>query len=299
MIGARLDALLYRQLAGRRARAAAAWPDTLSWLDTAAGPLRVFDSGGERAPVLFVPDGPCSIEHYDELIGLLQGEFRVLVVDLPGFGFSPPRPDYTHELHEGALVIAAALEALALPPVTLVASCVNGFYALAAAQLARARIARLILCQTPSLHAMRDWSERIVPPVIKVPVIGQMLNYSGRRRIATAWCRSTVAEHTRRDAFADTARAVLRHGGCYCFAGVVQGMQRCAPEDPLLAPPEDLPVTAVWGTADRSHRRSAAGSLQTHCPQAELREFKSAGHFPELEAPEQFAGLLHASAAAG
>ena len=134
MSPARLDALLYGTLAGRRTRAATRWPEGMRWVDTAAGRLRVLDGGGEGHPVVFAPDGPCVIEHYDALRALLEPDFRVIVFDLPGFGFSAPPADYGHRLSEGGRVVAELLDVLSLPPVTLVMSCVNGFYAMAAAR---------------------------------------------------------------------------------------------------------------------------------------------------------------------
>lgn len=296
MIGARLDALLYRGLARRRERAAAQWPSGMRWFDITTERLRLFDSGGAGAPLVFLPAGPCSIEHYATLTTLLRDAFRVVIVELPGVGFSAPAPDYAHSLHDGGGAVSAVLQALSMPPATLVASSVNGFYALAATHAARARIDRLMLCQTPSLAAMQDWATRMVPPIMTLPVVGQLLNYNGRRRIATAWCRTAVADRMNRDAFARTARDVLRQGGCYCHAGVMQGMRSCAIDDPLLTPPADLPVGAVWGQADRSHPRSAAATLHSLCPQAEMHPLEGVGHFPELEAPEAFATLLRAGA---
>lgn len=292
MSPARLDALLYGMLAGRRERAAARWPEGMRWVETQAGRLRVLDSGGDGHPVVFAPDGPCVIEHYEQLCALLAPDFRVVVFDLPGFGFSAPPTDYGHRLGEGGRVVAELLETLALPPVTLVMSCVNGFYALAATQLAHDRIARLVLCQTPSLAAMQRWAGRMVPSPIATPVLGQLLSFFSRRRIATGWYRVAVADREQQAGFSATARSALRQGGCYCFAGVVQGMLATEESDPQLRPPADLPVTLVWGEADRSHKRTDPASLREHCPQAEIVPLSGAGHFPELEAPEAFAALL-------
>lgn len=119
MNAARLDALLYGMLAGRRERAAARWPEGLRWVETRSGRLRVLDSGGEGHPVVFAPDGPCVIEHYEQLRALLAPDFRVSVFDLPGFGFSPPRADYDHSLRSGGQAIAGLLETLALRDATL------------------------------------------------------------------------------------------------------------------------------------------------------------------------------------
>lgn len=289
-----LDHWLYRSLAGRRQRSAARWPAGMRWVSIPAGAVRVYDSGGDKPPLVFAPDGPCVIEHYAALRELLAEDFRVIVFDLPGFGLSPPPASYLHRLAEGADVVTTLLAALDVPPATLVMSCVNGFYALAAAQRAPQRISRLILCQTPSIAAMQDWTDRVVPAPIKQPILGQLLGFSGRRRIARGWYRLAVADQAQCHAFDETAMQALHEGGCFCFAGVVQGMQVTDAHDPLLQPPADLPVTLVWGEADRSHRRTDPDSLRAHCPQAEILRMPGVGHFPELEAPEAFAAVVRA-----
>lgn len=294
MIGAQFDARIYRLLARRRAQAARHWPAGMQWIDTPAGRVRVYDSGGDRPPVLFVPDGPCVIEHYHELIDLLAEDARVVCLDLPGFGFSAPAADYGHRLHEGARVIAAVLDTLALERTTLALSCVNGFYALAAARLARARVHALVLCQTPGLDAMRGWTRRVVPSPIATPLLGQLLNYASRHRIATAWYRTAVADRKQQPDFTRISRNALRQGGCYCFAGVVQGMLATAEDDPLLQPLPDLPVTLIWGRRDRSHRHTDPRSLHALCPHADIVTWDDVGHFPELEAPQAYAELLRA-----
>lgn len=294
MIGARYDALVYRALRGRRERAAAHWPDAMRWHETSAGNLRIFDSGGDAPAIVLAPDGPCVIEHYDRLIDLLRPDFRVVIFDLPGFGFSAPGKDYGHRLDEGARAVVAVLEHLDLRDATLALSCVNGFYALAAAHLASARVARLVLSQTPGMDAMRRWTERTVPSPVATPLLGQVLNFASRHRIVTGWYRVAVADDAHQPPFIRTARQALRQGGCYCFAGVVQGMLATNDADPLLQAPAGLPVTLIWGGSDRSHRRTDPASLLRHCPQAEIVRWEHAGHFPELEAPEDFAALLRA-----
>ncbi len=63
-------------------------------LATQGGLIRVLDTGGHKHPLLIVPDGPCVIEHYADLIDLLSPDFRVVCLDLPGFGFSYPSLKY-------------------------------------------------------------------------------------------------------------------------------------------------------------------------------------------------------------
>lgn len=291
MLGPALDALLYRLLARRRARAASSWPVTMRCVDTVNGRLRVADSGGEQPVLLIAPDGPCVIEHYAPLVALLQARLRVVVVDLPGFGHSAPSARYTHRLAHGAQVLIDVLDALQIERAALALSCVNGYYAIAAARTAPDRISQLFLAQTPGLPGLQDWTQRMVPAPIRVPVLGQALNFLTRRKVAHGWYSVALAHREDRAPFRQIADTSLQQGGCYCFAGVVQGMSATRGEDPLLRA-LDVPATLVWGAADRSHRHTDPETLRAHLPQLRIVRYEDCGHFPELEAPQRYAALV-------
>lgn len=288
MTGALVDHLLYRADAVLRARHAGAGT---RWIDTPHGRLRVLDSGGDAPALLFAPDGPCVIEHYAPLIERLRADFRVVVFDLPGFGLSAPSARYTHRLEQGADAIVAVLDALGIARATLCFSCVNGFYAIAAATRAPSRVDRLILAQTPGIEAMQAWTARMIPWPLRLPGLGQLLNFLGRRRLARTWYRIALPRTTDRAPFDAPAQTALDHGGCFCLAGVVQGMAPTAVDHPLLQL-RDLPVTLLWGGADFSHRHTQPESLQALLPQASILRFDAVGHFPDLEQPDTYAAVV-------
>ena len=261
-------------------------------LATPAGQVRVYDSATPGACLLFVPDGPNVIEHYAALMAQLAKQFRVVCVDMPGFGRSLPAPHYTHSLDEGASAILSVLDALGLDKVTLAFSCANGFYAMRVAKRAPHRVAGLVLTQTPSLAAMHAWTARTVPWPLGVPVVGQVTGWLLRRKAALRWYRAALPKgvdaqtlhHLRA-----TAHAALDHGGCFCLAGVVQGLLR---EDPSLIDGVNTPCLMIWGTLDRSHSATDPASLRSHLPQAQIVRFDDCGHFPDVEQSARYAQVL-------
>jgi pimeloyl-ACP methyl ester carboxylesterase len=258
-------------------------------LETPLGRIHVRDSGGTGPVVLMAPDGPNVVAHYDALIDRLTPRLRVVCFDLPGFGHSRPRWNYGHRLDEGAGVVLAVMDALAVERATLAFSCVNGFYAMAAARRAPGRIDRLLLSQTPSLDAMRAWTTRIVPKPLAVPLLGQALFRVNRRKAAQGWYKVALADKAQRPAFQHIADHALRHGACYCLAGVVQGVMQGRDEQLRGV---STPVTLIWGDADRSHAQTRAESLLDLLPQARIEHFADCGHFPDLENPARYAERL-------
>jgi pimeloyl-ACP methyl ester carboxylesterase len=286
MLSARLDSAL----AGFAARGHAL-PEGAStrYVDTEAGRVRVFDSGGAKPPVVFVPDGPNVVEHYKQLFPLLTPYLRVVCFDMPGFGFSLPSASYTHSLDQGAATVLAVLDALEIERATLAFSCANGFYALRTALLAPQRIVSLVLSQTPSMAAMQRWTTRIVPSLFKVPVIGQLVMWLTRRRAAHGWYDIALPRNTDRAPFRSTAQQALRCGACFSLASIAQGLGR---ETDAAIAGVTTPCVLVWGPRDHSHRHTPAASLRDCVPHAQVAPFEDCGHFPDLEQPARYARLL-------
>jgi pimeloyl-ACP methyl ester carboxylesterase len=289
MIAHALDSLLNRSLA---APDASAWPAGTRMVDTRVGRLRVLDTGGKGPVLLMAPDGPNVIEHHAAVIGLLRAHARVVCFDLPGFGQSKPPLSYRHRLQDGAGAVLAVMDALDIREAALHFSCANGLYAIAAAKAAPQRIRRLLLCQTPSMPAMRAWTQKNVPKPLQVPVLGQLLMRASRRRFAQVWYGIALPDRSRFDEFLAPADHALTHGGCFCLAGVVQGLS--AARDAELEGVK-TPTLLVWGERDRSHRRTSPDSLQELLPQARVERFADCGHFPDLEQPQRYAELALAT----
>jgi pimeloyl-ACP methyl ester carboxylesterase len=259
------------------------------WLQASAGAIRVFDSGGSKPCVVLAPDGPNVIEHYQGLIALLVPHARVVCFDMPGFGFSAPDAAYDHSLDQGAAAIMAVLDQLDIPKATLALSCANGFYALRVAQLAPHRVASLLLSQTPSVEAMHRWTDRVVPKLLTVPVVGQLASRLFRQKMAASWYRIALPKTADDAPFKKTARHALRCGGCFSLAGVVQGLMR---ESADATQGVSTPCTVLWGSQDHSHRLTDPLAISHDVPHAEVIRLDDCGHFPDLESPQRFVQTL-------
>ena len=288
MLSSSLDSCLARWAASRRTRTTNS-PLITRMVSTPMGVIRAFDSESAKPCVVFVPDGPNVIEHYEALFALLSPHLRVVCFDMPGFGFSLPMPTYAHSLDQGADAVIGVLDALDIKRAILAFSCANGFYAARAAQIAPHRIASLFLSQTPSLGAMHVWADRVIPWPIRVPLLGQSLGWLTRQKAARAWYDIALPKGADREAYRRTADDALSAGACFCLASVVQGLARQTPvrQDAFAGP-----CTVIWGAKDWSHRHTRADSVRDYMPQTEIVQFDDCGHFPDLEQPERYAQLL-------
>jgi pimeloyl-ACP methyl ester carboxylesterase len=287
-LSAGLDAWLSAG-AVRRARLASKTALSTRWADTEQGAIRVFDSGGDKPCIVLSPDGPNVIEHYAELIALMKPHYRVLCFDMPGFGFSAPASAYDHSLQCGAKAILELMDKFGIAKATLALSCANGFYAIRVAQIAPQRVERLLLSQTPSIEAMHLWTDRVVPKVLKLPLLGQLMSRMFRQKMATAWYRIALPKSTDVKPFQSVSHHALRCGSCFSLAGVVQGLLREPTDSARL---QAIPCTVLWGAQDRSHRFTQPTAILRDVPHAQIVVLEDCGHFPDLENPQQFMQVL-------
>ncbi len=290
MIAPKLDAL---RLAGRPSSRALQWAREtrpgieLIELSLARVRCRVSGSG---PTVVFVADPPNVIEHYDRLVELLTPAFRVVCLDMPGFGFSYPKRRFSYSVEDQVQVVAELLEHLASGPYILAFSCGAAFAAIGLTAKRPDLVAAVVNIQAASWDEQARWALRVdLMGLVGTPVIGQLLLAAAPRWVARKWYAVALPEAKAAEAFARIGLEALSHGACFCLAS---GLQRLRASPPGLRP-VGRPAMVVWGSADRTHRRTDKSSSRAYFAEARWHEFPSAGHFPELEDPERFAKILH------
>lgn len=267
------------------------WPDDTYILDTDTGKIRIKDTGGNKPALVMVPDGPCVIEHFESLIIELLPHFRVICFDMPGLGFSYPKFSYDFGLKKSTKVIISVLDALRIERAILSFSCSNGYFAISVAKNFPGRVSRLVLAQTPSLHEMKNqWVNRNIPKSMQIPYMGQIVSAVMYKKLASRWYDMALPKNSsHKEGFAKQSMSALNSGGCFCLASIVQGLQNVGDHE---LNDIEVPTTMVWGNKDWSHKNTKFESLREHVPNCEIHEFDGCGHFPYLEQPKAFAGLL-------
>ena len=286
MLGANLDSII-AATRGRKRQEKSLRAENMKLLATQAGLLRVLDTGGHKYPLLIVPDGPCVIEHYIDLIDLLSPDFRVVCFDLPGFGFSYPSLKYDFSVSQTTEILVEVMDLLDLSYASLSFTCANGFFALCLAKKYPNRISHLVLAQTPSLEFMRQWNERIIPKILHVPYLGQAISARFSRKFSSRWYDKSLPKNSEyKSQFVEYADQALRSGGCFCLASFVQGLSLTKNSEINEV---SAPTLLIYGNRDRSHRHTDFTSLRNHVLEAEIIVFNGCGHFPDLERPKEYA----------
>jgi pimeloyl-ACP methyl ester carboxylesterase len=156
-----LSATRYLQF---RLKSPAARPN-VRLLETPLARVRVLNTGSGGQIVVFLCDGPAVIEHYDELLALAPPQMRIIVVEMPGFGFSYPRRGYNYSLQHQSVVLSCVLELLGATGTCLVARCVTAYAALTLCELRLNRVASLCVIQAPCWAEERRWASESTTPI--------------------------------------------------------------------------------------------------------------------------------------
>lgn len=252
--------------------------------------LRYRLAGSGSRTIVFCTDPPVPLEVYDELIAQLAPDFRVLVVEPPGFGFSLPRlgMDFTAESATRALI--ALLDHLRLGPAILAFPCVPAYIALLIAAQRPELVSALVLMQAPCWREELRWKQRRDPKnILGRPWIGQLLLRLLRRNRAGQWYALALGRRSLRVPFTEETLRGLDHGACFSLASA---FQKFLTDDAPRFGPVRQPALVVWGDADRSHAQTDKDSIRELLPQAQILHWAQAGHFPELEAPREFAAAM-------
>lgn len=257
---------------------------------------RFIDTGGD-APVMLLLHGiSSSLDYFGPSISLLARSFRVLGLDLLGFGESdkPRAIDYSLRLyadliHEFLRKTGAADHA----GVYATGHSVGGKYLLATAPLYPDVFTKLVLSNTDGFVALPAFARMLSLPGVRhalKPIV------TGERVAAKML---DVAMHDRRAVESETYRRVLDIARDHDAFETVMNLNRNMFELDLTRTglrarlrELKLPVLIIWGDRDRYISPKVARIVQRELPHSKLLVFRECGHSPMLEYPERFSEAI-------
>ncbi|MEJ8280028.1 alpha/beta fold hydrolase [Pseudonocardia spirodelae] len=264
-------------------------------VDVGGTRIRVRESGDPAGePVLLLHGIGRSLEDWDPQHPYLS-EYRVVAVDLAGFGYSDrvPGPATLEKLADTAL---ATLDALGeTRPAHVLGNSLGGAVALLISTRHPQRVASLVLADPAGFGAEVTPSLR----VLGVPVLGRFLLGHLDARAARRAERSLFVDGSlvtdervaraveigKRPEFVQTFAEIAAELGT--VRGVRPGWRRALLDAAARAP---KPTLVVWGERDlilpAAQLRTAA-----RLPQVTTHVFGRVGHMPQIEVPEAFATL--------
>ncbi len=243
---------------------------------------RVVDGPVGAPTIVFSADPPVSLEQYDELLERLGKDFRVVVFELPGMGFSPGKASFRFGFRETNDQVAQFLEAIVGQNAILAFSCAAGLASLDLANRRQDLVAALILIQVTDVAGFARWKASRDPKnILGKPILGQL----GMRKLARermpAWFRLSLGREDHEPAFCSCSGTAMDQGALWSLASAYQVYLR-----PDISLAEiNQPALAIWGEADGSHTLENRDAIRSVVPRVDIRSFEELGHFPELQDP--------------
>ncbi|WP_439598580.1 alpha/beta fold hydrolase [Falsiroseomonas sp.] len=267
----------------------AAPPSTFLELDGLRLHLR--DTGPRTAPALILLHGfGSSVHTWDDWAPLLERDFRLIRLDLPGFGLTGADPlgDYTDA--RALAVLAALMDRLGLARAHLLGSSMGGRIAWRFAAAHPDRVDRLVLMAPDGFASPGIGYD--APP--RVPLLLRALPYTLPDRLLRASLAPAYA-----DPAALTPARFARTRDMLLAPGVRRAIVARAGQH-VLERPEPLlaritaPTLLLWGAEDRMVPVANAQEYLRALPDARLVVLPGLGHVPMEEAPAAAAAPLRA-----
>jgi pimeloyl-ACP methyl ester carboxylesterase len=246
--------------------------------------------GGSGEPLVLIHGIGHTWRGWKPMLPLLEPDFDVLALDLPGFGYSPPLPPGTESTPEAlADAVERAMDDAGFERAVLCGNSLGGWIAL---ELARRGRAVTVVAISPAglqhkrekgwgrniLLAMR-WFARTMPAQEAILRTGLGRTLFAGLTIARPWRLDPdeLIEVSRLFADAPGFLPTLPH----TFEGQPRGLNQI-----------DVPVRILWGTRDLILLPRQGRRFERLIPDCELRYLEGLGHTPMSDDPELLAELV-------
>jgi pimeloyl-ACP methyl ester carboxylesterase len=276
------------------------------YLETSRGPLYWRDLGGEGRTILLVHGLGGSVANWEAVAPRLAQAGRVIAVDLPGFGLSPPWEDWELETHASA--VNAFLEKTG--PGTLIGNSMGGLISeMAAARRPELVEALVLICPAtpPRLH----------DPLVHWPT-ARRLTLQSTKALGPAYARHYLRRNTPERLVTNALRMTTHRPSRVPLAMVeaFREMVRIRKHFPWA--PDAVPLTSqsvrrlYWrpsrfvsmirdivaptlvlqGEADRIVSPTAVRWMTSLRPDWDLVMMEDTGHTPHLDAPVRLGAII-------
>ena len=242
--------------------------------------IRYIDQG--QGPVLVLVHGiGANLGTWRFVLPKLAEDFRVIALDLPGFGYSSKHPHQDYGLDAQADRLNAFLDQLGIQKAFICGVSMGAAISLWASKKRPERFARLVAMNPatsprPSafiLKSMQGFSHRL-HPIVNEGLVRQILKYVvARRELIT---NETVRLYL--DPFLDGGHGVKT----FVRATSVLLDRRL----PYQLADLEIPTLIVWGENDRLVPRSVVDALYRTLPSSEIVIHPTAGHHPMEDEPD-------------
>jgi pimeloyl-ACP methyl ester carboxylesterase len=245
-----------------------------------------YQEKGEGTPLVLI-HGYTSLHYtWNKVFEPLSKKFRVISVDLKGFGFSA-KPDGDYTRREQAVLVRGLLDHLKIEKAWLAGSSMGGEVSLNVALQEPKRVEGLILIGSAGVKF--EARSRSSADSFKIPFLGRVF------ASLLLLSEDAVRNGLKRSYF-DDSKITAKDVRLYHIPLTSNNGQRAAAraiQQWGLHPVENelgkinVPALIVWGAEDRVVPLEAGQKMNSLIENSELKVYENIGHLPQEESPQR------------
>ncbi len=286
------------------------------WVDVGGFSIHVRDQGNpEGLPVLLLHGTFASLHTWEGWVAELGDQYRIISLDLPGFGLTGPHPNHDYSLASTLNILESIREHFDINEWVVAGNSLGAGYALAYAQhkpqsviaLGLLNGGRVRLSQadyeaqqaTVEARQAQERGDSIVAQALRQPLARALLAQI-TPAFLVRYALKDVYGHPELVGEAQVARyqdLLRRPGNREAFIKRFDRTRRLTSNVPALGDPVpaydlNLPILIVWGDQDSWIPLDVGQTLASVLPNAELKVYAGLGHIPMEESPEETAAYF-------
>lgn len=245
-----------------------------------------YQERGTGIPLILIHGYTSSVYSWKDVFEPLSKSFRVIAVDLKGFGFSAkPDGDYTRRAQ--ATLVARLLDHLKIDKAWLCGNSMGGHVALDFALQNPRRVAGLVLIDSAGVKA--EGTSSLAPGYLLIPVVGRVLT-------ALALSSDRLVRDGLEKSFYDRSKITDERVAAYYRPLKTRGGQLAAlrartqaDQFPIEAELGKInaPTLIIWGAEDALIPLAAGRRMNSLIKDSKLLVIEECGHLPQEEMPER------------
>ena len=229
----------------------------------------------EGIPLLLVhPPGLC-LYTFRSLIPFLEGSYRCVAPDLPGFGFSGRPVSFGYSVEEMGACLLSFMDAAGLEKAHVFGGASGSLYALSAAKKAPERFLKLLLCCPGGVEKQAPYKLRRLAAPVLGPLFRELYTKKDwRDTLCTAYFDSTVCTEEVAAEFFKTADSYTSRQAFMYAVRNMDSEQAFRNADRL-----QNEIFILWGSEDRWLPIENMDRARDAMPLAYRYKIDHAGHF--------------------
>ena len=238
---------------------------------------------GKGEPILLIHGTFSSLHTYDDWTSILKHNYKVIRLDLPGFGLTGPHPKNKYSTENYIDFIDEFLDILTIDSCAVVGNSLGGWMAWELALKHPTRVSKLILIDAAGYINDRNFPLPFV--IAQTPVLRNVFNYVPKA-VVRRFVRQVFYDQSK-----VTEEVIERHFDLFHRDGNMAAFVKIA-NSHFVQNTHNLhqltiPVLIMWGEKDNWLSVGHASKFGEDIPNSKVIIYKNVGHIAMEEIPEQ------------